>query len=158
MAINRDKNGPNTQFDFADLDTQRVRTVGNGSSRELPAPPVPQRLMKKGDAAAENYESLFGLQLGSSDYFTVAEKTLICPDESPVAVVKRIAHNDGIKTILKVQHERFVEAKEVILDGGALSVAFEFMLLSIAEFVGHPFMTELQLASILGQVSHVAFE
>ncbi|KAK6831688.1 hypothetical protein RU639_002588 [Aspergillus parasiticus] len=158
---------------------QSQKNDGNEERHEISEPPGPKRLKKKRDAAVtgsprqetqhyasekpvaasvvrnsiwKHYDKLFGLQFGSGDYFTVAEKSAMNPEESPVIIVKRIAGNDRIKTIQKIQHERFVRAQEFFTAENAYFVAFEFMPLSIAEFMEHPLMNELRLASILGQV------
>ncbi|PIG82694.1 hypothetical protein AARAC_010894 [Aspergillus arachidicola] len=162
---------------------QSQKNDGNEERHEISEPPGPKRLKKKRDAAVtgsprqetqhyasekpvaasvvhnsiwKHYDKLFALQFGGGDYFTVAEKSAMNPEESPVIIVKRIAGNDRIKTIQKIQHERFVRAQEFFTAENAYFVAFEFMPLSIAEFMGHPLMNELRLASILGQVSDVA--
>jgi hypothetical protein len=103
-----------------------------------------------------HYEKLFKLQFGNSEYFTVAERTAVNPDESPVVIVKRVAgleQHDRIQMIRKIKHKRFLRPREFFSDENACLVAFEFMPISIAEFAGHPLMNELRLASILGQVS-----
>lgn len=181
MATNREKNKrPDTQFDFTSLGLQHQKNDGNKESHKISEPLLPKRLKKKRDAAVtvtprheaqqyagekpaaasvahcsiwEHYDKLFALQFGCGDYFTVAEKSAMNLEESPLVIIKRIAGDNRIKAIQKIQHERFVRAQEFFTAESGYFITFEFMPLSIAEFIGHPLMNELRLASILGQVS-----
>lgn len=182
MTINQNTTKrPNTQFDFASLgqrtadgkaiskefpvpssvtkpsEDHGLTLAGSHSNRmtqnaRMEKPPA-------GSATSESpweyYDRLFKLRFGDSDYFTVAEASKINPNESPVVLVKTFGaskQDDLISHIQEIQHERFVKVREFFQEKGICFAFFEFMPISAAEITGHPLMTEIRLASILGQV------
>jgi hypothetical protein len=177
---------PNTQFDFTSLgprtanrkaiseelsvpfsmpkllENHDLTIAGSPSSRTTRNARVekPATGSATSESPWEYYDRLFKLRFGDSDYFTVAEGSKIDPNESPVVLVKTFGaskQDDLVSHIQEIQHERFVNVKEFFQEKGICYVFFEFMPLSVAEIMGHPLMTEIRLASILGQVGAQPF-
>ncbi|KAK8924422.1 hypothetical protein VCV18_004844 [Metarhizium anisopliae] len=108
-----------------------------------------------------SHTKLYSLQFGASDYFPVAEKKRqkkdSNPDQNPVVIIKTFtgsATHDNIQDIKRIKHKSFVSIRNTFLVGGEISVAFEFMPLSLSEIAGNPLIDDLRLASILGPVRH----
>lgn len=103
----------------------------------------------------DTYRRLFDLQLGESDYFTVAEEDRSHPDRQSVVIIKTFtgpAAESQIQAIRRIQHNRFVDAKEFLpIDEGYL-VSFEFMPLALCEIARNPLLNDVRLASVVGQV------
>jgi hypothetical protein len=110
------------------------------------------------------YTKLYSLQFGASDYYPVAEQKHQRKesnlDENPVVIIKTFngsATLDNIQDIKRIKHKNFVSIRNILLVGSDISVAFEFMPLSLSEIAGNPLIDDLRLASILGPVRHHSF-
>ncbi|EJP60717.1 uncharacterized protein BBA_10335 [Beauveria bassiana ARSEF 2860] len=103
----------------------------------------------------DTYRRLFDLQLGESNYFTVAEEDRSHPERQSVVIIKTFtgpAAKSQIQAIRRIQHNRFVDAKEFLpIDEGYL-VSFEFMPLALCEIAGNPLLNDVRLASVVGQI------
>ncbi|EJP61377.1 uncharacterized protein BBA_09673 [Beauveria bassiana ARSEF 2860] len=135
------KQSPTTSTD----DCQPARK-NDGSITPAPAPVrLPQ----------DTYLKLFDLQLGDSDYFTVAEEKSPDPERNPVVIIKTFTGRKAesqVQAIRRIQHNQFVEAREFFPIEGGYLVSFEFMPLALCEIAGNPLLDDLRLASVVGQI------
>ncbi|KAJ2976443.1 hypothetical protein NQ176_g4952 [Zarea fungicola] len=103
----------------------------------------------------DTYQKLFDLQLGDSDYFTVAEKKAPDPDRNPVVIIKTLTGPGAeirAQVIKSIRHNRFVEPLLFFsIDTGYL-VSFEFMPMALCEIAGSPLLNDLRMASAVGQI------
>ncbi|KAJ2981007.1 hypothetical protein NQ176_g2290 [Zarea fungicola] len=106
----------------------------------------------------DSYNELYSIQFGNGDYFPVAQRTKLQPDEHSLCIVKRFSGvnvEERIHAFQRIKHQQFVQAQKLFSQQNDLFVAFEFMPVSLAEVEGNPLLDDLQLASILGQIVNV---
>jgi hypothetical protein len=101
----------------------------------------------------KRYKKIYGLQFGESEFVTVAEERY-----SPCNIVNLRSFSgpsadDQLRMLQQIQHAKFVSALEIYNFDKTFCVAFEHMLLSLQEIAGNPYLDEIRLASILGQVN-----
>lgn len=102
------------------------------------------------------YEKLYALQLGVSEYVTVAERRSDLRNDVSLVMIQQLVGPEArnqINFIQSIDHPRLVKHREVFRSGTAHFIAFDFMPLSLSELAGSPLVNEIQLASIMGQVS-----
>jgi len=110
-------------------------------------------IMTKEGSPWRSYERIYQLRLGVGDRVTVAER------RSPpfnVATVRSFLGSrveDKLRMLQQIQHTNFVSALDAFKFERSLYVVFEHMLISLQHIAGNPYIDELRLASILGQVS-----
>lgn len=178
MASHRTKTRrPETQFDLAGVGLHRDKSVQNESKpREISqSVPYPSPLKKLYNTAStqpsvieklvvspeqnlpwRSYKKLYALQFGDSPYFPIGEKTTITTGKTSMVIVKTIAgskQSPSMKLIQSITHDRFVQVVDIFATEECCSIAFEFLPISLAEFMGNPLMSELRLAAILSQVN-----
>ncbi|KAM3552086.1 hypothetical protein ARSEF4850_007553 [Beauveria asiatica] len=107
------------------------------------------------DSLWNNYNELYCVQFGNGPYFPVARHIELQPDGTSLCLVKQFSGADAeecIHAIRRIKHHQFVQAQNLFHIENELSVAFEYMPMSLAEVEGNPLLDDLLLASILGQV------
>ncbi|KAK2589596.1 hypothetical protein QQS21_012727 [Conoideocrella luteorostrata] len=106
-----------------------------------------------------SYTKLYSLQFGASDYFIVAEEKIrkknSNPEQNPLVIIKTFAgfapHN-SIPDIQRIKDKNFVPIRNIISVQSEITVAFEFMPLSLSEIAGNPLIDDIRLASLLGPI------
>ena len=160
-----DNREPPSQQTSATLPATKKLKKRSGATSSLPeqqhAPifhvqsPPPLTLEAKSPWTA--YTSLYTLQFGDGEYFTIAEKKRPDPDKCPVVIVKCFSGPSAesrIQAIRRIHSTAFVTMRQVFSTANKSYALFDFMPLSLAEIAGHPLVDDLRLASILGQVSY----
>jgi hypothetical protein len=110
-------------------------------------------IMTKEGSPWRSYERIYQLRLGVGDRVTVAER------RSPpfnVVTVRSFSGprvEDKLRMLQQIQHANFVSAFDAFKFEQSLYVVFEHMPISLQHIAGNPYINELRLASILGQVS-----
>lgn len=110
-------------------------------------------IMTKEGSPWRTYERIYQLRLGVGDRVTVAER------KSPpfnIVTVRSFSGpriEDKLRMLQQIQHANFVSAFDAFKFEQSLYVVFEHLPISLEHIAGNPYINELRLASILGQVS-----
>jgi hypothetical protein len=100
-----------------------------------------------------SYEKIYQLRLGVGDRVTVAEHKSHPFDVVTVRSFSGPRAEDVLRMLQRIHHPNFVSALDAFRFEQSLYVVFEHMPISLQHIAGNPYMNELRLASILGQVS-----
>jgi hypothetical protein len=121
---------------------------------EILEPHVKAYKFVKYESPWNSYEKIHEFQVGVGDLTTKAErKDLSCK----VVIVRSFRGpnaKDTLQMLQRIQHGNFVSVLEVFSSEESFHVIFEHIPISLHHFANIPeYPNELQLASILGQVS-----
>lgn len=108
----------------------------------------------KHESPWRSYDKNYELRLGVGDRVTVAERKE--PLDGVVTVRSFSAYNaeEKLRVLHRIKHENFVPVLEVFSSEDSFHIVFEHMPICLGHFAGIlKYPNELQLASILGQVS-----
>lgn len=109
----------------------------------------------------EMYEKSYDIRLGAENAFvTVAERrktsrTAARKPFSSLVLVKRLSGasvEDKLRKLQQIQDASIASPIEIFNFGGAYDVVFEYMAYSLYYVTGNPFLNEIRLAAIVGQV------
>lgn len=99
-----------------------------------------------------SYDKIYQLRLGDGDRVTVAERKEPPSDVVTVRSFSGPKVEDKLRMLQQIQHTNFVSALEIFKFEESFYVIFEHMPISLHYIAGNPYINELRLAAILGQV------
>ncbi|KAH7229943.1 kinase-like domain-containing protein, partial [Fusarium solani] len=106
----------------------------------------------------EHYRTCFRLSLGFNKNIAVAQKRLATSTKSTQgALLWNLSGpnaRDEVAMVQSIKHENFVKALAVYGEGDDLTIAFEFVPISLSEVVANRRLDESELACILKQVAN----
>jgi hypothetical protein len=110
-------------------------------------------IMIKEGSPWRSYERIYQLRLGVGDRVNVAERKSPPFDIVTVRSFSGPRIEDKLYMLQRIQHPNFVSAFDAFKFEQSLYIVFEHMPISLQYIAGNPYINELRLASILGQVS-----
>jgi hypothetical protein len=110
-------------------------------------------IMVKEGSPWRSYERIYQLRLGVGDRVNVAERKSPPFDIVTVRSFSGPRLEDKLYMLQRIQYPNFVSALDAFKFEQSLYIVFEHMPISLQYIAGNPYINELRLASILGQVS-----
>jgi hypothetical protein len=110
-------------------------------------------IMMKEGSPWRSYRKIYQLRLGVGDRVTVAECKTHPFDLITIRSFSGPEVEDKLNMLQRIQHHNFVSALDGFRFEQSIYIVFEHMPISLLFVAGNPYIDELRLASILGQVS-----
>ncbi|KAH7111053.1 kinase-like domain-containing protein [Dendryphion nanum] len=99
-----------------------------------------------------SYERIYQLRLGVGDHIHVAERKSPPFDIVTIRSWSGPHIEDKLHVLQRIRHPNFVSAFDAFRFEQSLYIVFEHMPISLQHVAGNPYINELRLASILGQI------